>query len=194
MASALSLFVKKGYERTTFTDIAARLKMTKGAVYWHFESKEALLVALVKEMCEKFQHQLECLMPKEQLTFMAVANTMVSNAEWLVGNAKGTDFFMLMRTRIQWGNESMAKTREALLSKNVVGPYHAFIQAIENDIAAGRVRSDVNPVAVASVCIAVWDGLVQSRIEKFLECDMTRTLTRSFEAIWRSISVTKENK
>ena len=26
LASALSLFVKKGYERTTFTDIAARLK------------------------------------------------------------------------------------------------------------------------------------------------------------------------
>ena len=44
LASALSLFVRKGYERTTFNDIAARLKMTKGAVYWHFESKERLLV------------------------------------------------------------------------------------------------------------------------------------------------------
>ena len=39
LASALSLFAKKGYEHTTFTAIAARLKMTKGAVYWHFESK-----------------------------------------------------------------------------------------------------------------------------------------------------------
>ena len=37
LASALSLFVKKGYEHTTFTDIAARLKMKKGAVYWHFD-------------------------------------------------------------------------------------------------------------------------------------------------------------
>ena len=50
LASALSLFVKKGYEKTTFTDIAARLKMTKGAVYWHFETKEDLLVALVEEI------------------------------------------------------------------------------------------------------------------------------------------------
>ena len=39
LASALALFVKKGYEHTTFTDIAARLKMTKGAVYSHFETK-----------------------------------------------------------------------------------------------------------------------------------------------------------
>ena len=42
LASALALFVRKGYEHTTFTDIAARLKMTKGAVYWHFATKEAL--------------------------------------------------------------------------------------------------------------------------------------------------------
>ena len=54
LASALSLFVKKGYEKTTFNDIAARLKMTKGAVYWHFESKERLLVELVEEAEDLF--------------------------------------------------------------------------------------------------------------------------------------------
>ena len=32
LSSALQLFAKKGYEHTTFTDIAARMKMTKGAV------------------------------------------------------------------------------------------------------------------------------------------------------------------
>ena len=49
LANALSLFTKKGYDHTTFTDIAARLKMTKGAVYWHFESKQALLIAIIDE-------------------------------------------------------------------------------------------------------------------------------------------------
>ena len=58
LASALSLFAEKGYEHTTFTDIAARLKMTKGAVYWHFESKQNLLIALVDEMLEKFKAQI----------------------------------------------------------------------------------------------------------------------------------------
>lgn len=189
LSNALDLFVSKGYERTTFTDIAARLKMTKGAVYWHFASKESLLVELVKEMCEKFQQQLDRLMPKDELTFMAVAETMVMNAERIVGDAKKTAFFMLMRTQIRWGNDSMAKTREAILSRDVNGPYHSFIRAVENDIAAGRARSDVNVVAVASVCVSIWDGLVQSRINKFLECDLTTTLRQSFESVWRSISV-----
>ena len=189
LASALSLFVKKGYERTTFTDIAARLKMTKGAVYWHFESKEALLVALVQEMLAKFQRQLEAQMPKEELTFMAVADTMVMNAERIVQDAKGMAFFMLMKTQIRWGNDSMAKTREELLSSKTHGPYHAFIRAVENDIAAKRVRADVNPVAVATVAVSVWDGLVQSKIERFLQCELTSTLRHTYDAMWNSIRV-----
>ena len=76
LASALSLFVKKGYEKTTFNDIAARLKMTKGAVYWHFESKERLLVELVEEALAKFRRQLEELMPHGELTFPKVADMM----------------------------------------------------------------------------------------------------------------------
>ena len=38
LASALDLFSSKGYSRTTLTDVASRLGMTKGAVYWHFAS------------------------------------------------------------------------------------------------------------------------------------------------------------
>jgi len=189
LASALSLFVKKGYEHTTFTDIAARLKMTKGAVYWHFDSKEALLVALVQEMLAKFQRQLDELMPKDELTFMAVADTMVQNAERIVEDPKGMAFFMLMKTQIRWGNESMAKTREALLSDNVNGPYHAFIRAVQNDIAAKRVRPEVNPIAIATVAVSVWDGLVQSKIEHFLQCDLATTLRNTYRAMWQAIVV-----
>ena len=187
MASALSLFVKKGYERTTFTDIAARLKMTKGAVYWHFETKEALLVALVEEMLEKFRRRLEEFLPKGELSFRAVADMMVQSAGRLVEDPKSAAFFMLMKTRIKWGADSMAETREKLLSRDMNGPYHTFIKAVENDIAAKRVREGVNPVAIAAVAVSVWDGLVQAKIERFLECDLEKTLNNTYEAMWRSI-------
>ena len=187
LASALSLFVRKGYEHTTFTDVAARLKMTKGAVYWHFETKEALLVALVEEMLAKFQRRLVEFLPKGELTFPAVAEMMVQTAERLVEDPKGAAFFMLMKTRIKWGADSMAETREKLLSRDMNGPYHTFIRAVENDIVAKRVRADVNPVALASVAVSVWDGLVQSKIERFLECDLGRTLRNTYDAMWNSI-------
>ena len=189
LASALSLFAKNGYGHTTFTDIAARLKMTKGAVYWHFESKEALLIALVDEMLEKFSRQTEAIMPKEELTFLAVAGMMVENARLVVDDAKGRAFFMLMRTQIRWRSETMSDVRENLLTNQRFGPWHAFIKAVENDKRAGRVRADVDPVEVSNICVAVWDGMVQSRIDGFLRTDMCLTIRHAFDAVWDSIKV-----
>lgn len=188
MASALALFVKKGYEHTTFTDIAARLKMTKGAVYWHFETKEDLLIALVREMIEKFHRQLGDLLAQD-LTFLQVAETIIARACRIVEDPKGAAFFLLLQTQVKWRADSMAETRAQLLANDTNGPYHCFIRAVENDIAAGRVRADVNPVALAAVSMAVWTGLVRSKIEKFLECDLEETLRKTYEAMWNSIKV-----
>lgn len=188
LSSALALFVKKGYERTTFTDIAARLKMTKGAVYWHFETKEDLLIALVREMIEKFHSQLGDLSAQD-LTFLQVTETIIARACRIVEDPKGAAFFLLLQTQVKWRADSMAEMRAKLLAYDTNGPYHCLIKAIENDIAAGRVRADVNPVALASVSMAVWTGLVRSKIEKFLECDLEQTLRETYGAMWESVKV-----
>lgn len=191
LASALALFVKKGYAHTTFTDIAARLKMTKGAVYWHFESKEALLVALVDEMLMKFGRQIAAVMPKDELTFPAVAEMMVKNAAQITGNAKGMAFFLLMHEQIQWSSASMGAVRQELLKDERFGPWRAFRTAVLNDAKAGRIHEGVNADRVAHACVALWDGLVYARIAKFIESDndMCETLKRSYEGVWASIRV-----
>ena len=140
LASALALFAKNGYERTTFTDIAARLKMTKGAVYWHFESKERLLVELVDAALAKFRRQLEELMPHGELSFPKVADMMVRNALQMVDDPKVAAFFRLMKCQIRWADDSMAKVRENLISDERLGPLVAFRNAVAADIAAGRAR------------------------------------------------------
>lgn len=47
-SAALEVFSEVGYERATLNEIAARAGVSKGAVYHHFESKEALLVELMR--------------------------------------------------------------------------------------------------------------------------------------------------
>jgi TetR/AcrR family acrAB operon transcriptional repressor len=194
MASALTLFAKKGYDRTTFNDVAARLKLTKGAVYWHFESKEALLMALVDEMFETFGRQIAELKTQSghgadgaELTFRAVADLMLRDADMVVSSPKMAAFFMLMKCQVKWQATSMSKVREDLLTNDRFGPLQAFRMAIENDMKAGLVRQDVDAVQVATVCIAIWDGLVQARLDHFLACDLGDTLRKSYEAVWQSI-------
>ena len=50
LAAAQQVFAAKGYEGASVGDIAAAAGYTKGAVYAHFDSKEEMLLALVREL------------------------------------------------------------------------------------------------------------------------------------------------
>ncbi len=43
---ALDLFIEKGFDKTSLREIADRLGFTKAAIYYHFASKEDILMAL----------------------------------------------------------------------------------------------------------------------------------------------------
>ncbi len=47
---ACILFAEKGYAGTSLTDIAEAVGLTRGAVYYYFKNKEALLETIVDEM------------------------------------------------------------------------------------------------------------------------------------------------
>ena len=49
LAAALDLFVEKGFAATRLDDIAARAGVSKGTLYLYFDSKAALLKAVVED-------------------------------------------------------------------------------------------------------------------------------------------------
>lgn len=189
LANALKLFVKKGYEHTTFTDIAAELKMTKGAVYWHFASKADLLEALLGEAMRRFSSALRDRISEKELTYPAVAEMLVEFAGGIVSDKRRADFFMLMQTGLKWTDVKLAEVAKKLIAERSCGPYQAVIDAVEADIQAGRVDKKVVPHEVASATMALWDGIIQRKIEGFFKSDMSNTLTKAFAALWKSIKV-----
>ena len=49
LATATALFAERGYAKTSLEDIAAATQVTRGAVYHHFASKQALFEAVLAE-------------------------------------------------------------------------------------------------------------------------------------------------
>ncbi len=67
MEAAMSLFGRQGLTGTSLVDIAREAGVTRGAIYWHFDNKEDLFVALMNEMCEPMQELVEaCTDPSER--------------------------------------------------------------------------------------------------------------------------------
>ena len=48
--TATRLFLQKGYDKTTLQDIIDATGLSKGAIYHHFASKEAIIIAVVDRM------------------------------------------------------------------------------------------------------------------------------------------------
>ncbi|MGD3106653.1 TetR/AcrR family transcriptional regulator [Streptomyces sp. YGL11-2] len=48
---ALELFAEQGYEKTSLREIAERLEVTKAALYYHFKTKEDIIISLFEDLC-----------------------------------------------------------------------------------------------------------------------------------------------
>jgi AcrR family transcriptional regulator len=56
---ALELFAEQGYEKTSLREIAERLGVTKAALYYHFKSKEDIVLSFTDDYFEEIDRLLE---------------------------------------------------------------------------------------------------------------------------------------
>ncbi len=56
---ALALFAEQGYEKTSLREIAERLDVTKAALYYHFKTKEEILVSIFEGLVRPMEDLIE---------------------------------------------------------------------------------------------------------------------------------------
>ncbi|MCH5675017.1 TetR/AcrR family transcriptional regulator [Streptomyces gilvus] len=56
---ALELFAEQGYEKTSLREIAERLDVTKAALYYHFKTKEEILVSIFEDLSQPIEDLIE---------------------------------------------------------------------------------------------------------------------------------------
>ncbi|MBK3646545.1 MULTISPECIES: TetR/AcrR family transcriptional regulator [Streptomyces] len=56
---ALELFADQGYEKTSLREIAESLDVTKAALYYHFKTKEEILVSIFEDLSQPIEELIE---------------------------------------------------------------------------------------------------------------------------------------
>ncbi|MER6074742.1 helix-turn-helix domain-containing protein [Streptomyces sp. NPDC001817] len=56
---ALELFAEQGYEKTSLREIAERLDVTKAALYYHFKTKEEIIVSVFADLTKPIEDLIE---------------------------------------------------------------------------------------------------------------------------------------
>jgi AcrR family transcriptional regulator len=78
-AAALDLFTTKGYKQTSLRELADRVGITKASLYYHYPSKQALLLALLQPFIDDWRRTVSAaqLLPRTPAAIrFAVAGTL----------------------------------------------------------------------------------------------------------------------
>lgn len=155
LRAALKLFVSKGYRSTTVDEIAQAAGLTKGAVYFYFRSKAAVLLSLLDEiervMVDGMIERVRAAGPREIDKLVAFVH---GQAVLGVDKADLVLLFILMLIEFN-GTESEAQQR-------INAIYAKFCSAVERIIRAGvrsgEFRKDVDAKEAAAIVVAMHNG------------------------------------
>jgi AcrR family transcriptional regulator len=90
--AALQLFVKKGYRATTIDEIARRVRLTKGAVYYYFHSKADLL----DEIVQRVRNEYPCGIPEGDGPRDKLVKFLHTQAKWAIERPTNLLLMILM--------------------------------------------------------------------------------------------------
>lgn len=149
IASAVELFNEIGYPSTGLGEIIDRAEMTKGALYYHFESKESLATAIIEEgstnLLQAFRNitdssapSLECIIHGLFVLTDMLRTDMVARSGTQLLRALGEFNDTASRTYDNWLDEMSACVAEAM-----------------DD---GDIRQNLDPRAVAETIVSAMIG------------------------------------
>jgi AcrR family transcriptional regulator len=144
IASAVEVFNEIGYPASGLGDIIERAEMTKGALYYHFDSKESLATAIIEEasvrLAEAFRSISTSSAPALEVIIHGVfvvadlmATDQIARSGTQLLRAFGEFNDVAARTYRGWTEEMTERTRQA--------------------IAEGDVRDDVDSQAVGETIV-----------------------------------------
>ncbi len=152
--AALVCFNRKGYFQTTMDDIVAESGLSKGALYWYFNSKKELFLSLLQEVMEPVAQEWEAIVADE--TMSATKKMQISLAYFRNLFEEMIDFFGVILEA--WAQTHLDEDVEKL-TREFYKPYLATMnRMIEEGIAKGEFQVEA-PLATSAVILTMFDGL-----------------------------------
>jgi AcrR family transcriptional regulator len=152
--TAMNLFVRKGFFGASISDLASAVNMTKGALYHHFENKDALFLAVV----EKIKHTWMRIVGREAMRPSGTVARLEAILDRHVQLIEQNEAFCLVLSGLLTEMDGIdPAVREAV--QGVYADLVIFIERIVREgQAAGQIRPDVDARLTAFSIVGVLRG------------------------------------
>ena len=194
LLSAMNLFYEKGYSKTTFDEIAKRINLTKGAVYWYFRNKPDIVAALINRYVREFLEKQVVTLPKdEDLCFDDLINFVLRNSKLIQSDERVYKFVFFLSCQMEWSEAIITKISPLIeetkkYSRNV---YYHCLEVLQKK---GEIRKDVDIKLINEILITMYGGALEAFLTKRADVDFDTVIKTGFNLIYDGIKKKGENK
>lgn len=154
--AAILCFSRQGFHRTTMQDIVNQSKLSPGAIYNYFGSKDEIIEAIADE-----RHAKERTLMTEALKEATAADVLRRIRNAFFGELKNPKERLRRRVSIQlWAEAQRNPKILKLIRRGVNGPQKLLSGILSAGQRRGEISDKVDPDAAARFLIAEFHGLV----------------------------------
>lgn len=186
LLAALDLFSYQGYEATSISQIASAVGIKKASLYSHYESKKAILDALVKEVLE--QYEKHSMFSKED-SFPADIDGVIEMIKAQLTFIIHDPFISKARKLLvieQFKNEELAKLQTKQNYTDIVSFFVRLLNHLKNE---GVIQGDDTRMMAMQLAfpINVWINLCDRESERESEVlDLVEGHLRAFFKVYKN--------
>lgn len=149
IASAVELINEIGYPATGLGDIIERAEMTKGALYYHFDSKESLATAIIEEGSAHVVQAFRSIAASSAPALESIIHGVFVVADLLSTDEVARSGTQLLRAFGEF-NDAAARVYGGWLEE--------MIDRARQALEEGDLRADIDPQAVGETIVAAMVG------------------------------------
>lgn len=174
--AAVELFAENGYGETGLADVLQRAAVSKGAFYYHFDSKESVAAAIIQDFDQQVTEAVNG-------TFDPAAPRLES----IISTTFTIQHLMRSDTSIRIGHQLTQALQQVSSAGRQIytGWTGKFADMVVSAIQAGELRGDVDPVDASE---AIWAAVLGSHlVSAALQDDPYVRLARCWRVLLRAV-------
>lgn len=164
LETSLNAFYEQGYSGATVVDIAKKIGLTKGAIYWHFDSKVDLFIGLGKYMFERLETTMHGVYDQAE-TFEELKLTARKVVKLIIKDPQLKKYFTLIFYRMEWRDE-LLPIKDMFAQQDE--QYKQYTQYVfDKQQKQGHIHSDLS----AETVTYLWLGFINGFLSRHLKED-----------------------
>ena len=190
--ATLEIFCEKGYSRTTFDEIAKRINLTKGAVYWHFRNKADILSEIIRKTFEITRNIIAIKVPKID-SLEQLKQYMHEELKLIENNPEYRQCLYFVFHQMEWSEAILNKVSTDVKSITDFNK-EQIKKALKNEQESKQIKPELNIEDIIECIDGLWVSILRNIVIPGADFnEFKRLLDVSFEIVLNGITTKGTN-